>query len=809
MTEIRIVITGSSAGAEKAIDSVQQGLDGLQRRGAEGPIKIDKALQSTGKSARQTAQDMRNLNFQLTDIGVGLATGQNPFYVLLQQGGQLKDTFGGILPALRAVASVFTITRLAAGGVAGAIATFGAAAYQGTQQLEELNRTQRLSGAAAAKTAGEFYVAADRISDATGNSVANVRDLAVELQKMGTVGGVAFNSTLQAMSAYQKASGATAEDTAKLFSGLGDNAAAWAAKQNRAFNFVTAAQVEHLKQLQAMGLRQQAADEAAQLFASNMQTKVEPSLTSLGRALQATSRFFSDFWEAAKDTGRKAVNGETPEERLQRLQERVEIIRQGRERGNRGPIQSRRDAEVEAELRATQALLAGTRRARDLLANEQAANQQEIEQNEAGFQTSLAGVQKAGIDLRLQQQVNALEQAQRNTETQYRRGIIDETQYQDSLLQIELAGLKAREDAIRAQQSADNGITPDNPQAAQAAQARNLQYQRQLLDIQAQRQKLLDDEASGQRNQPAQRPDSPLTQQFKQEDAQLRALQDRRFDAAQDAAFRLIDLNEDLGASLIRNDEARARAQLAIELRRAKETLDLDQLTSEQRQEVEDRFARYVLMRQEQLNEELKPVWQRQLEQWQDTVALQKKATNDMLNDVLQNAEDAWADFARTGKLSLDRLVQDFIAAQARLAFRQFVGQAGNWLTSVFSTGMTLAAGNASAGITSDTTLPNQLRGGRATGGDVQRGRLYRVNERGPGETLTVGGRDYLLVGGRSGRVNAAPPRGRSVNITQNITNNIDSRTDQAQIGQIVAASVEEGRQRTFDELTAARVIGG
>lgn len=47
--------------------------------------------------------------------------------------------------------------------------------------------------------------------------------------------------------------------------------------------------------------------------------------------------------------------------------------------------------------------------------------------------------------------------------------------------------------------------------------------------------------------------------------------------------------------------------------------------------------------------------------------------------------------------------------------------------------------------------------GGRANGGPVEANGLYRVNERGP-ELLTVGNRDYLMMGGQSGSV--TPNRG-------------------------------------------------
>lgn len=45
----------------------------------------------------------RQIPMQITDIVVGLSTGQLPMYVLLQQGGQLRDMFGGIGNAVKEV----------------------------------------------------------------------------------------------------------------------------------------------------------------------------------------------------------------------------------------------------------------------------------------------------------------------------------------------------------------------------------------------------------------------------------------------------------------------------------------------------------------------------------------------------------------------------------------------------------------------------------------------------------------------------------------------------------------------------------
>lgn len=83
--------------------------------------KTQTQLGRTGQSAAQTANAMRMIPAQMTDIVVGLSTGQSPFMVLMQQGGQLKDMFGGIGPAIKGVGSVesgtIKVKKLIAGSI--------------------------------------------------------------------------------------------------------------------------------------------------------------------------------------------------------------------------------------------------------------------------------------------------------------------------------------------------------------------------------------------------------------------------------------------------------------------------------------------------------------------------------------------------------------------------------------------------------------------------------------------------------------------------------------------------------------------
>jgi lambda family phage tail tape measure protein len=57
---------------------------------------FDDGLKKTGVSSAQTQAALRQLPAQFSDIFTSLAGGQNPLMVLIQQGGQIKDSFGGV-----------------------------------------------------------------------------------------------------------------------------------------------------------------------------------------------------------------------------------------------------------------------------------------------------------------------------------------------------------------------------------------------------------------------------------------------------------------------------------------------------------------------------------------------------------------------------------------------------------------------------------------------------------------------------------------------------------------------------------------
>lgn len=107
---IRAAIEGGPV-IVKTLKDLQAELDKIQKSGsakmgaglegiAPSADKATAALNKTAAATKLTAQQSTQLAYQLNDVAVQLAGGQNPFLVLLQQGSQITPLFGGIIGTL-------------------------------------------------------------------------------------------------------------------------------------------------------------------------------------------------------------------------------------------------------------------------------------------------------------------------------------------------------------------------------------------------------------------------------------------------------------------------------------------------------------------------------------------------------------------------------------------------------------------------------------------------------------------------------------------------------------------------------------
>ncbi|WLX50431.1 phage tail length tape measure family protein [Klebsiella pneumoniae] len=289
-------------------------------------------LGKTGQSAAQTAFAMRMIPAQMTDIIVGLSTGQSPFMVLMQQGGQLKDMFGGIGPAIKGVGGyvlglINPVTLAAA-----AVGVLGLAYYKGSQEQDEFYKSLTLSGNLVGKTTGQLADIAARVS-VVANSTTGVT--AATLNQIVSSGKVAAESLERVTTAVVEISEATGIATEKLVGDFNDIAAdpvAAITKLNDQYHFLTLATYNQIKALQDEGNQQDAARVATDAYANAMQQRandIHQNLGILERAWDSLGITAKGAWDAMLNIGRE----QTLTDKLATLNENIAEAQKGQKDG--------------------------------------------------------------------------------------------------------------------------------------------------------------------------------------------------------------------------------------------------------------------------------------------------------------------------------------------------------------------------------------------------------------------------------------------------------------------------------------------
>ncbi|EPG4897883.1 phage tail tape measure protein [Citrobacter koseri] len=264
------------------------------------------AARKAGISVGQYNAAMRMLPAQFTDIATQLAGGQSPWLILLQQGGQVKDSFGGIIPTFRALLGAVSPLMVGVGALSAATGALFYAWYQGSSTLSDFNKTLALSGNSAGLTADRMLVLA-RNGQSAGLTFNQTSEALTELINAGVRVGANFDDMSQAVARFTQASGVPVDKVAAAFGKLTSDPTSGLIAMAQQFHNVTAEQIAYVAQLQRAG------DEAAALQAANdaatngfnEQTKsLRDNMGTIESAADSLKRAFKSMWDAALDIGR-------------------------------------------------------------------------------------------------------------------------------------------------------------------------------------------------------------------------------------------------------------------------------------------------------------------------------------------------------------------------------------------------------------------------------------------------------------------------------------------------------------------------
>ncbi|WP_052931177.1 phage tail tape measure protein, partial [Escherichia coli] len=235
-----------------------------------------------------------------------LAGGQNPWLILLQQGGQVKDSFGGMIPMFRGLAGAITLPMVGVTSLAVATGALVYAWYQGDSTLSAFNKTLVLSGNQSGLTADRMLTLS-RAGQAAGLTFNQARESLTALVNAGVRGGEQFDAINQSVARFASASGVEVDKVAEAFGKLTTDPTSGLIAMARQFRNVTAEQIAYVAQLQRSG------DEAGALQAANdiatkgfdeQTRRLKENMGTLETRADKTGKAFKSMWDAILDIGR-------------------------------------------------------------------------------------------------------------------------------------------------------------------------------------------------------------------------------------------------------------------------------------------------------------------------------------------------------------------------------------------------------------------------------------------------------------------------------------------------------------------------
>lgn len=263
--------------------------------------QVSGAAQQAGMSQRAYSAAMRNVPAQITDITTSLIGGQPAYLVAIQQGGQLKDMFGGIVPAARALATSLVSMINPITLAAAAIGALGVAWYQSGQRTEAINEALITTGRNAKYSADQIKALGSAVDESFGITSGNATAAITALATTTRLSGDALTGAAEAASRWASVTGQSADTVVDKFRQISRDPLDALTKLNDAENFLTQTQYERVKALQDEGRWQEAATEAARIYADTVNGRakeIEQNLGLISTAWLNIKRASSEAWDS-------------------------------------------------------------------------------------------------------------------------------------------------------------------------------------------------------------------------------------------------------------------------------------------------------------------------------------------------------------------------------------------------------------------------------------------------------------------------------------------------------------------------------
>lgn len=270
--------------------------------------KQENQLKLNNITVGQYNNAMRMVPAQMTDIVTQLAGGQNPFLIAIQQGGQLRDSFGGFGNMMKGMLSFISPLKLGIAGVAGAIGALAYAMYQGAEESRAYEKALILTGNQAGTTAGQLQQVAAEVGSVTGGYT-EAREAVIALASSGKVGAENFSQFAQSIVLQSQATGQSVDDLAAKYVEIAEDPVKAVVKLSAVYQSMTADVYAQVKALKEQGREQEAVTLVSKKYADEsaaMAARVSENLGWIERAWNGVTKSAAAAWDFMKDIGRQS-----------------------------------------------------------------------------------------------------------------------------------------------------------------------------------------------------------------------------------------------------------------------------------------------------------------------------------------------------------------------------------------------------------------------------------------------------------------------------------------------------------------------